>query len=79
MMCPYCGEEMLKGRAVNSTIHAVDLFFKKNGEKFKIKDLVPHESKIYTRITAGSSLDAFFCKNCEKFVMIAKCTNDDTV
>ena len=56
MNCPFCNEEMVKGRAVNSTMHAVDLVFKKDHEKFKFQDIVSHDNRIYARVIAGHAL-----------------------
>lgn len=73
MKCPYCGEEMLKGRAINSMMRTVDLVFKRDGEKFQLKDIVPYGNRIDARISALSSLDAFFCPKCRKLAILTKC------
>ena len=64
MNCPFCNQEMIKGRAVNSSIHAVDLVFTRNSEKFKFKDIVPHDNRICARVIAGHALDAYYCDKC---------------
>lgn len=75
MNCPFCNQKMIKGRAVNSTMHAVDLVFKKDDEKFKFKDILPHDNRIYTRMIAGDALEAYYCNKCEKITMISDCTS----
>ena len=71
MNCPFCNQEMIKGRAVNATIHAVDFVFKRDEEKFKFKDIVPHDNRIYTRVIAGDAIEAYYCDKCEKMTMIS--------
>ena len=71
MNCPFCNQEMIKGSAVNSTIHAVDLVFVKDNEKFKFKDIVPHDNRIYARVIAGHALEAYYCEKCEQIIMIS--------
>ena len=72
MNCPFCNQEMTNGRAVNVGLNAVDLVFKKGGEKFKFKDIVSYDDKIYTRVIAGGALEAYYCVNCEKITMISE-------
>ena len=71
MKCPFCNQEMIKGRAVNSTIRAVDLVFVKDGEKFKLKDVVPNGNRVAARIIAGQAIEAYYCVKCEKITMIS--------
>ena len=71
MNCPFCNQEMIKGKAVNSTIHAVDFVFKRDDEKFKLKDIVPHENRIYTRVISGETLEAYYCVKCKKIIMVS--------
>ena len=71
MNCPFCNQEMIKGKAVNSTIHAVDFVFKRDDEKFKLKDIVPHENRIYTRVISGETLEAYYCAKCKKIIMVS--------
>ena len=71
MNCPFCNQEMIKGRAVNSTIRAVDFVYKRDNEKFKLKDIIPHDNRIYTRVIAGEALEAYYCVKCEIITMIS--------
>ncbi|MBR6824845.1 MAG: hypothetical protein IKM70_07315 [Firmicutes bacterium] len=71
MNCPVCSQEIIKGRAVNSTIKAVDLVFKQDGAKFNLMDAVANDNRISARITAGEAVDAFYCAACRKIIMIA--------
>ena len=71
MNCPLCNQEMIKGKAVNSTIRAVDFVFKRDDEKFKLKDIVPHENRIYTRVISGEGLEAYHCAKCGKIIMVS--------
>ena len=71
MNCPCCNQEMMKGKAVNSTIRAVDFVFKRNDEKFNLKDIVPHENRLYTRVISGEALEAYYCAKCEKIIMVS--------
>ena len=71
MNCPFCNQEMIKGKAVNSTIRAVDFVYKRDNEKFKLKDITPHDNRIYTRVIAGEALEAYYCVKCEIITMIS--------
>ena len=71
MNCPVCSQEMVKGRAVNSTIKAVDLVFKQDGAKFKLADALANDSRISARITAGAAVEAYHCAACGKIIIIA--------
>ena len=71
MNCPFCNQEMIKGIAVNSTIRAVDFVYKRDNEKFKLKDITPHDNRIYTRVIAGEALEAYYCVKCEIITMIS--------
>jgi len=71
MNCPVCSQEIIKGRAVNSTIKAVDLVFKQDGAKFNLMDAVANDNRISARIIAGEAVDAFYCAACRKIIMIA--------
>ena len=75
MNCPFCDQEMIEGRAGNSTMHAVDLVFKKEHEKFRFQDIVSHDNRIYARVIAGHALEAYYCDKCEKITMISDRTN----